>query len=59
MTSDGETYHTLEIWKKETFVWEQIWSRKRDWTKKELEHSLRYVNSVREKAGIETIKVKL
>ncbi|MGG6229635.1 zincin-like metallopeptidase toxin domain-containing protein [Tenacibaculum sp. SDUM215027] len=55
----GEVYHPLKPWQKETYVWEQIWSRKRNWTQKELEHSLRYVNSVREKAGIDLLKIKL
>lgn len=55
----GEAYHPLKTWEKETYVWEQIWSRRRDWTKEELELSLNYANSTREKAGIDLIKIKL
>lgn len=55
----GEAYHPLKTWQKETYVWEQIWSKKRDWTKEELELSLNYANRERKKAGIDIIKIKL
>ncbi|MGG8496191.1 zincin-like metallopeptidase toxin domain-containing protein [Tenacibaculum sp. TC6] len=55
----GEAYHPLKTWEKETYVWEQIWSRRRDWTKEELELSLNYANRERKKAGIDLIKIKL
>ncbi|MFL0108159.1 zincin-like metallopeptidase toxin domain-containing protein [Tenacibaculum maritimum] len=54
-----EAYHPLKTWEKEAYVWEQIWSRRRDRTKEELELSLNYANSTREKAGIDLIKIKL
>ncbi len=55
----GETYHTLPTWDKETYVWEQIFSRKRNWTKEELERSLNYVNRERRKAGIPVLNIRL
>ncbi len=55
----GEPYHLLPSWEKETYVWEQVWSRRRDWTEKELEISFDYVNRTRARSGIEPIKNKL
>jgi hypothetical protein len=55
----GEVYNSLKTWEKETYVWEQIWSRRRYWTKKELQVSLSYVNRERAKAGIPILKIKL
>lgn len=55
----GEAYNNLKPWQKETYVWEQIWSRKRQWTNKELQTSLNYVNRERIKAGIQPLKIKL
>jgi polyhydroxyalkanoate synthesis regulator phasin len=55
----GDAYYDLETWQKETYVWNQIWSRKRYWTKKELQTSLNYVNRERIKAGIRPLNIKL
>jgi chaperonin cofactor prefoldin len=55
----GEAYHSFKTWEKETYVWEQIWSRRRYWSKKELQMSLDYVNRERIKEGIQPLKIKL
>ncbi|MGB3592022.1 MAG: zincin-like metallopeptidase toxin domain-containing protein [Nonlabens sp.] len=55
----GETYFGLKTWEKETYVWEQIWSQRRKWTKRELEKSLEYVNDKRNQAGIPSLNIRL
>ncbi|MGB3592026.1 MAG: zincin-like metallopeptidase toxin domain-containing protein [Nonlabens sp.] len=55
----GDAYSKLKTWKKETYVWEQILSQKRKWTREELDTSLKYVNRERANAGITPLKAKL
>ncbi|WP_298893676.1 zincin-like metallopeptidase toxin domain-containing protein [uncultured Psychroserpens sp.] len=55
----GDAYHGLKAWEKETYVFEEIWSQKRKWTNKELNHALNYVNKVRYEAGQPLINKKI
>ncbi len=55
----GDEYHTLATWKKETYVFNEIWKNKHSWTEKELEHALNYVNEIRKKAKQPEITKKI
>ncbi|NHN25542.1 hypothetical protein FIA58_007620 [Flavobacterium jejuense] len=55
----GDEYLTLASWKKETYVFNEIWKNKYLWTKDELQHALDYVNDVRRKAGQKLITKKI
>lgn len=54
-----EVYNTLLPWQRETYVFEEIWKQRHLWTREELEHALRYVNSERGRAGQSLIIKKL
>lgn len=55
----GDAYLLLKPWQRETYVFEEIWKQRHLWTNKELEHALKYVNDVRDKAGQPLILKKL
>ncbi|MVW92994.1 hypothetical protein FCL53_13565 [Elizabethkingia meningoseptica] len=52
-------YKGYSVVEKEMYVWKQLLSNRRKWTKAELDDSLNYINRERRKAGItEPIKIK-
>ena len=55
----GKKYHTLPSWKKETYVFLEIWKQKHLYTKEELEISLNYVNGYRKEAGQKILNYKI
>lgn len=54
----GDVYHTLSTLEKETYVWQQTLANRHRWAKEEFEEALRYINDVRERFGLEAIKIK-